>query len=60
MLHDASITAIDIFIVDVEGAELMVLENMDWTIPIKVLVVEMGRGDRDEKAATDTRSQLGI
>jgi len=49
MLQEAGVKAIDIFIVDVEGAELMVLETMDWTIPIKVLVVEMGRGDRDEK-----------
>ena len=49
MLNEAGIKAVDFFILDVEGAELMVLETMDWSISVKVFVVEMGRGEKDKK-----------
>ena len=49
MLKEAGIQAIDFFILDVEGAELKVLETMDWDIPVKSFVVEMGRGEQDDK-----------
>jgi hypothetical protein len=48
MLKKAAVKYIDFFILDVEGAELMVLETMDWSIPVRVFVVEMGRGSRDQ------------
>ena len=48
MLREANIKAVDFFVLDVEGAELAVLRTMDWTIPVGVFVVEMGRGQRDQ------------
>ena len=57
MLRAAGIKAIDFFVLDVEGAELMVLETMDWTIPVKVFVIEMGRGDRDQLLIDLLRTQ---
>ena len=36
-----SYTHIDLLSLDVEGAELSVLQTHDWTIPIHVIVVEM-------------------
>jgi len=49
MLKESGVRAVDFFILDVEGAELMILETMDWSIPVKVFVVEMGRGDKDKQ-----------
>ena len=42
MLHLAGLSdGIDLFSLDVEGAELLVLQTMDWSIPVKVFVIEM-------------------
>ena len=47
LLKDAAIQAIDFFSLDVEGSELSVLQTMDWTIPISVLLVELQRTNND-------------
>ena len=49
MIRDSGFRANDLFVLDVEGAELMVLRTMDWSIPVRVFVVEMGRGDKDRQ-----------
>ena len=42
MLHLAGLSeGVDLFSLDVEGAELLVLQTMDWSIPVKVFVIEM-------------------
>ena len=40
MLALARLDAIDLFSLDVEGAELMVLQTMDWQVPVRVFVIE--------------------
>lgn len=42
---------IDLFSIDVEGGELVVLETIDWKIPIYVIVIELDshNKDKDEK-----------
>ncbi|KAK2152322.1 hypothetical protein LSH36_333g00023 [Paralvinella palmiformis] len=57
MLKDAGVVSVDFFVLDVEGAELMVLETMDWSIPVKVFVVEMGRGEKDKQLIELLRSK---
>ena len=40
ILKDVGITRVDLFSLDVEGAELTVLRTMDWSIPVRVFVIE--------------------
>lgn len=39
-----NITAVEFFSLDVEGAEELVLQHMDWSVPIRFLLVEMDGG----------------
>ena len=48
ILHEAGITHIDYFSLDVEGAELEVLQSFDFRIPVFFMVVEIHRA-QDEK-----------
>ena len=41
LLKQAGLQEIDYFILDVEGAEYSALKTMDWSIPVKVWIVEM-------------------
>lgn len=41
ILHDHSILRVDILFVDVEGAEIEVLQTMDWNVPVLVWIVEL-------------------
>ena len=41
LLKRARLEQIDYFILDVEGSEYSALKTMDWTIPVKVWIVEM-------------------
>lgn len=41
ILHDAGITHIDFWSLDVEGSEYEVLQTMDWSIPVHVLCMEI-------------------
>lgn len=50
ILHASGVSKVDFFILDVEGGERIVLDTMDWDIPVRVWVVEVGRGeDRDKE-----------
>ena len=41
------ITGIDVFILDVEGAEYESLQLMDWSVPVGIWVIELSGGDKD-------------
>eukprot|EP00756_Hemistasia_phaeocysticola_P047784 Hpha_TRINITY_DN22247_c0_g1::TRINITY_DN22247_c0_g1_i1::g.167070::m.167070 len=41
LIRQAGHTHVDLFSLDVEGAELEVLKTMDWTIPVRVFLIEM-------------------
>ena len=41
MVRRANFTSIDLVSLDVEGAELIVLQSFDWSIPVRVFVVEL-------------------
>ena len=41
ILHDAGIMRVDFLSLDVEGYEFEVLLSMDWSIPIRVILIEM-------------------
>lgn len=52
MLRTAGLgKGVDVASIDVEGAELKVLETMDWTIPVRVWVVEMDGSGATKDAA---------
>ena len=41
ILRENAVPYIDYLSIDVEGGELEVLESMDWSIPVKVIVIEL-------------------
>jgi len=45
VLRTANVTYIDFWSLDVEGGELDVLDSMDWSIPVCVLLVERNAND---------------
>ena len=59
MLAPYSLTYVDLFVVDVEGGELMILETFDWNIEVGIILVELlsfhtnkmynSHRDKDEK-----------
>ena len=49
LLKLAGIRKIDVFSLDVEGAEYKVLQTMDWSIDVHVWLVEMSQIDRSER-----------
>lgn len=51
LLCKNNIKYIDLLSVDVEGGELIVLETMDWTIPVYCVVIELDNhnAEKDEK-----------
>eukprot|EP00746_Dinoflagellata_sp_MGD_P114486 gnl/MRDRNA2_/MRDRNA2_509335_c0_seq1.p1 gnl/MRDRNA2_/MRDRNA2_509335_c0~~gnl/MRDRNA2_/MRDRNA2_509335_c0_seq1.p1 ORF type:complete len:201 (+),score=39.14 gnl/MRDRNA2_/MRDRNA2_509335_c0_seq1:22-603(+) len=54
MLRNAKIKYIDFFSLDVEGGELQVLQTMDWSIPVRVWVVELdGTNPKKDQAVKD-------
>lgn len=48
ILHDAGVSRIDFWSLDVEGSEYDVLQTMDWTIPVYVICMEVYGGDSSE------------
>ena len=57
MLRLAGLKEIHLFSLDVEGAELSVLQTMDWTIPVHVWLVELDGFNRGKDSAV--RALLG-
>ena len=51
LLREANVKAIDLFSLDVEGAELAVLETMDWAIPVHVWMIELDNSEPSKDAA---------
>lgn len=51
ILEESKIKYIDLLSIDVEGGELVVLNTIDWTIPIYVIVIELDKSniEKDEK-----------
>jgi FkbM family methyltransferase len=41
IINQSNISYIDIYFIDVEGAELMVLDTTDWSIPIYLIIIEL-------------------
>merc|ERR1719272_1345500 len=47
MIQDAKLTEIHMFVLDVEGAEVRILETFDWSVPVYVWIVEVDQhGDK--------------
>ena len=42
ILREARIESVDVLIIDVEGSEHIVLQTMDWQIPVHVIMIEVG------------------
>lgn len=51
ILNKSNIKYIDLLSIDVEGGELMVLETMNWNIPVYIILIELDNHnhDKDEK-----------
>ena len=47
LLKQAGLQEIDYFILDVEGAEYSALKTLDWSIPVKVWIVEMNHSPNE-------------
>lgn len=45
ILHERGVTHIDFWSLDVEGSEYDVLQTMDWSIPVRVICIEMCGGE---------------
>ena len=62
ILHSAGIRSIDFWSLDVEGSEYEVLKTMDWTIPVRVLCMEVSGGQYSEmnEACRDLLRQHGF
>ena len=58
VLKDDDIKYIDIFSLDVEGAELEVLESMDWNIPVYIIVFETSAWGKEGKEMVEKCRKL--
>ena len=48
LLHQSGVSQVDFLSLDVEGAELLVLQTMDWDIPVLIWLIEMGHSHDDD------------
>jgi FkbM family methyltransferase len=61
VLHLAGIERIDLFSIDVEGAEEEVVQTMDWTIPVHIIVIELdGRNKARDDRITAYLTEKGF
>jgi FkbM family methyltransferase len=58
ILKNENIKYIDLFSLDVEGAELEVLETMDWDIPVYLIVIEISAWGKAGKEMVEKCRQL--
>jgi FkbM family methyltransferase len=61
LIRLAGISTIDFFSLDVEGAELVVLQTFDWTVPVKVFCIELDDNsvsESDRARVTKVRTLL--
>jgi FkbM family methyltransferase len=48
IIKSSQLTYIDLFIIDVEGAERIVLETIDFNIPIYIIIIELDETDKEK------------
>ena len=48
ILYTDNIKYIDILSIDVEGAEHAILETMDWSIPVYVIIIELDENNKEK------------
>lgn len=59
ILKDITIKKVDLFSIDVEGAEIDVLNTFDWSIPVYIILIEMiDYGNEDGKNKCETARQI--
>lgn len=60
ILGEAGLSHVDIFSLDVEGAELAVLETMDWDVPVCIWVIELdGKDKQKDQGVRDLLTSKG-
>lgn len=59
MIRAAKLREIHFFSLDVEGAELIVLRTMDWSIPVHVWMIEMPAGNEITHLGQDPADDSG-
>lgn len=47
ILKEANVEKIDFFSLDVEGAELTVLDTIDWSLPISIFLIETTKNKKE-------------
>ena len=55
IIKHAGVRYVDFWSLDVEGAELEVLQGMDWNLPVKVILIERNQHDREIDALLKVR-----
>lgn len=61
ILHNNQINYIDLLSIDVEGAEQVVLETMDFTIPVFVIIIELdGHNPEKDQICRDILLEKGF
>ena len=55
----SGITHVDIFVIDVEGAELTVLSVMDWSVTVDYFIIEMIPAEEAKERNQQIRELLG-
>eukprot|EP01062_Namystynia_karyoxenos_P054764 TRINITY_DN4528_c0_g1_i3.p1 TRINITY_DN4528_c0_g1~~TRINITY_DN4528_c0_g1_i3.p1 ORF type:complete len:440 (+),score=73.78 TRINITY_DN4528_c0_g1_i3:91-1410(+) len=51
LLREAGLRKVDLFVLDVEGGELATLNTMDWSIPVRVWVIELDNHNETKNTA---------
>ena len=46
-MKDSGLKYVDLFFIDVEGAEYEVLKTIDWNTPIYLIVIELSDSEKD-------------
>jgi hypothetical protein len=53
VFRESGVQSIQLFSLDVEGAELDVLQTMDWTVPVQLWIIEQDKGDLYSRGTKD-------
>ena len=60
ILRNAAVQTIDVFFIDVEGSEPTVLKTMGWTIPVRIIVIEVGHSHAKDQFIRKYLTQQGF
>lgn len=58
IMNESGLQKVDIFSIDVEGAEYEVINTIDWNIPIYVFIIELAEGDDETEKDIKCRDLL--